>query len=144
MTGFFVMYRAGLRKDVTHFIKLRYDIERVLITKNTREELFMLKQALIYLALSILVVVFARYFHKLVVYIDVLYTWCNVKLAPVFSRSGLGLTIRQILVLTLLPIALASVPALGYRIIKGGTMPYYYFTTWFFWLVIVLSVLLFR
>ncbi len=94
--------------------------------------------------LSILVVVFARYFHKLIVYIDVLYTWCNVKLSPVFSRSGLGLTIRQILVLTLLPVVLASVPALGYRIIKGGTMPYYYFTTWFFWLVIVLSVLLFR
>ncbi|MCC5791516.1 MAG: hypothetical protein JJT82_02760 [Legionellaceae bacterium] len=104
----------------------------------------MLKHVLLYLILSILVVVFANYFHILIVYIDMLYTWINVKISPVFNRNSLGVTIRHILVLTLLPVILAAVPALLYRLFKGKTMPHLYFLTWFFWLVIVLSVLLIR
>lgn len=104
----------------------------------------MVKQISLYLVLSVLVVVFARYFHQLMVYIDLVYTWCNVQLAPIFSRSGLGLAVRHILVLTLLPIAMAALPALGYRLIKGTTMPHFYFLTWFFWLILVLGVLLLR
>ena len=104
----------------------------------------MLKQISIYLFLSILVVVFASYFHQLIVYIDMAYTWCNIQLSPIFSRSGLGLMVRHILVLSLLPIAMAAIPALGYRLIKGTTMPHFYFITWLFWLILVLGVLLLR
>lgn len=104
----------------------------------------MLKQALIYLILSILVVVFAKYFHALVIYIDMVYTLFNSKISPIFSNSSIGVTIRHIIVLTALPIILAGIPAAGYRLIKGGQMPHFYFITWLFWLIIVLSVLLVR
>ncbi|WP_040534644.1 hypothetical protein [Legionella drancourtii] len=104
----------------------------------------MLRQSLIYLLLSILVVVFAKYAHLLVVYIDVFFTYVNIKLTPIFSQTGWGLVIRKILVLVLLPIALTAVPALIYRAIKGNDMPHFIAITWTLWTVIVLSDILVR
>ncbi len=104
----------------------------------------MLRQSLIYLLLSILVVVFAKYAHLLVVYIDVFFTYVNIKLTPIFSQTGWGLVIRKILVLVLLPIALTAVPALIYRAIKGRDMPHFIAITWTLWTVIVLSDILVR
>lgn len=104
----------------------------------------MLKQAVLYLLLSILVVIFARYFHLLVVYIDTFFTYVNVKLASVFSMTHIGLLARKIIVLVFLPVLIAAVPALTYRAVKGGHMPYFMELTWLLWLVIVLSNILIR
>lgn len=106
--------------------------------------MYMLRQTLIYLLLSILVVVFAKYAHLLIVYIDTFFTYVNVKLSPVFSQTGWGLIIRKMLVLMLLPIAITSIPALLYRAIKGREMPHFIFITWIIWTVIVLSDILIR
>lgn len=104
----------------------------------------MLRQSLIYLTLSILVVIFAKYAHLLVVYVDMFFTYVNVKLTPIFSQTGWGLVIRKILVLVILPVALAAVPALLYRAIKGSDMPHFIAITWIIWTVIVLSDILVR
>lgn len=104
----------------------------------------MIKQSLIYLALSILVVLFATYVHVLIVYLDFAYTFITIKLAPVFSSSPLGSLFRQVLSLVLLPIVIAGIPALIYRAIKGHMMPYFMEITWFLWLIIVLSKVLIR
>ncbi|MDI9819389.1 MULTISPECIES: hypothetical protein [unclassified Legionella] len=104
----------------------------------------MLRQSLIYLLLSILVVVFAKFAHMLIVYIDMLYAFINVKLTPIFSHSGLGLTIRKIILLVFIPILIAAIPAFSYRLIKGNEMPYFLELTWCLWLVIVLSNILIR
>lgn len=102
----------------------------------------MLRQSMVYLVLSILIVIFAAYVHLLIVYIDMLYTLINVKLAPVFSNSPLGILIRQILVLTLLPVLVAGIPALIYRSLKGKQMSYFFETLWLLWLILVLSKIL--
>lgn len=102
----------------------------------------MLKQALIYLGLSILIVVFAKYAHLFIVYIVMLYTYINVKIAPVFSSNHLGTLLRQVLSLVLLPVLVAAIPALIYRAIKGVQMPYFYEITWLLWLIVVLSKVL--
>lgn len=99
----------------------------------------MLKQTIFYLALSILVVVFARYFALGIIHIDHIYTWLNLKISTVFSNSFMGLTVQQIIVLMALPIVVAGVPALTYKVVKGGTMPYFLNVVWFVWLVVVLS-----
>ena len=99
----------------------------------------MLKQSLIYLALSLVVVAFANYTHLLVVYLDILYTHANLALAPLFSNSHAGIILRGVIVLTLLPICITAVPALLYRALKGHTMPYYFEVTWMIWLVLVIS-----
>lgn len=102
----------------------------------------MIKQSLIYLALSILIVLFAEYAHLMIVYIDVLYTWVNIKLAPVFSSSHTGTIIRNVFCLVFIPVTIAGIPALGYRLAKGKTMPYFIEITWLIWLVVVLSKVL--
>lgn len=104
----------------------------------------MLRHSLIYLILSILVVLLAKYAHLLVIYIDVLFTFLNVKLTPIFSQTGWGLMTRKILVLTLLPVAFTAVPALIYRAIKGCEMPHFIAVTWIIWIIIVLSDILVR
>lgn len=102
----------------------------------------MLKQIIIYLLLSILVVLFAEHAQLIVVYIDMLYTYVNLWLAPVFSHAHLGVLIRKIVSLVLIPILLALIPAGIFRLIKGKNMPYLIPLTWLFWLVIVLSKIL--
>ncbi|WP_173237559.1 hypothetical protein [Legionella antarctica] len=104
----------------------------------------MLRHSLIYLLLSILVVIFARYAHRLVVYIDMFFTYVNYLLIPIFSHTGWGVTIRKILVLILIPIVIAGIPALLYRVIKGRDMPHFIAIVWVIWAVIVLSDILIR
>lgn len=104
----------------------------------------MLKQSLIYVGLSILVVLFARYFHLIVVYIDTAFTYVNIRISPIFSQTSLGMFIRQIIVLSILPVLLIGMPALAYRGLKGKQMPYFLEAVWISWLVIVLSNILIR
>lgn len=103
-----------------------------------------LRQALIYLLLSIMVVIFSQYVHLLIVYVDLFYTYINIKLAPIFSSSETGVMIRKVISLVLLPLVIAAIPALIYRAVKGKHMPHFIETTWFLWLVIVLSKVLIR
>ena len=99
----------------------------------------MLKQSLIYLALSLIVVIFAHYAHLLVVYLDIFYTQANLVITPLFSNSHAGVILREVIILTLLPICVTAIPALIYRAIKRHTMPYYFEATWMIWLMIVIS-----
>jgi hypothetical protein len=102
----------------------------------------MLRQSIIYLLLSILVVIFAKFAHMIIVYIGMLYAFINVKLTPIFSQSSLGLTIRKVVLLVLIPVLITAIPALSYRLVKGESMPYLIEFTWGLWLVIVLSNIL--
>ncbi len=102
----------------------------------------MVRQSLVYLLLSIIIVVFAQYAHLLVVYIDMFFTYINVQLTPVFSQTGWGLMIRKIIVLMLLPILIAAVPALIYRGVKGKEMPHFIAIIWISWVIIVISDIL--
>lgn len=104
----------------------------------------MLKQILIYLLLSVLIVVFSKYAHLLIIYIDLFFTYINLKLTPIFSLTGWGLVIRKTIVLISLPLILAGTPALAYRGIKGRDMPYFFPTLWILWTIIVLSDILIR
>lgn len=99
----------------------------------------MFKQTIFYLALSILVVIFSRYFAIGIIQIDQFYTWLNLKLSSVFSNSIVGLTVQQIIILMMLPIVVAGIPALTYRLVKGDSMPYFLNVIWLVWLIVVLS-----
>jgi hypothetical protein len=102
----------------------------------------MLKQSLIYLLLSILVVVFAKYLHHLMTFINYLYHYVDNLISPIFSKGGIGQTVCNVILLVSIPALLAAIPALLYRLIKGSTMPHFIATTWCLWLIIVLSNLL--
>ena len=104
----------------------------------------MLRQSLIYLLLSILIVVFAKYANTLLVFINIFFTEINLKLTPIFSQTGWGVVIRKILVLMVLPMIITAVPALIYRGVKGREMPHFIAITWIIWTVIVISNILMR
>ncbi|AHE67756.1 hypothetical protein Loa_02214 [Legionella oakridgensis ATCC 33761 = DSM 21215] len=78
----------------------------------------------------------------MIVYIDMFYTYVNLKLSPIFSANETGIMIRKVFSLVLIPVAIAAVPALVYRLIKGRHMPYFIHITWLLWLVVVLSKVL--
>lgn len=102
----------------------------------------MLKQSLVYLVLSILIVVFAQYAHLMMVYIVTFYTFIMVKITPIFSGTPYGIMIRNVVSLVLIPVIIAGIPALIYRAIKGHNMPYFIEITWVLWLMIVLGKVL--
>ncbi|MBA2649070.1 MAG: hypothetical protein H0U75_05610 [Legionella sp.] len=104
----------------------------------------MLRHFSIYLILSILIVIFAKYAHFAVVYIGFLVKFIQVKLEPIFNQTGWGLVVRNILVLVGLPLILAAIPALCYRLIQGREMPHFLMLTWILWLIIVFSNILVR
>ena len=102
----------------------------------------MARQTLIYILLSLVIVLFSKYFHLLIVYLDMLYTYVNVHIIPVFNQTPLALFIIKVAILALLPISLAAIPAIGYRLVKGKTIPHFIALTWIIWLIIVLSKVL--
>lgn len=104
----------------------------------------LLKQATLYLILSILLILFTRYVHLLIVYIDLFFVYINLQLAPFFNTTFWGVMLRKIVILVSLPLILAGIPALIYRAIKGRTMPYLIPTVWVIWTVIVLNDILIR
>lgn len=104
----------------------------------------MLRQSLIYLLLSILIVIFARYAHILILYIDIFFAYINIKLTPIFSQTGWGVLFRKILILISIPIIIAGIPALIYKVIRGREMPHFIGIVWVIWTIIVLSNILIR
>lgn len=104
----------------------------------------MVRQSIIYLILSSLVVIFSHYVHLIIVYIDMLYTYINIQLASFFNLIGInahGIASKTLL-LAGIPLLITAIPALIYRLIKGRTMPYLIEIVWCIWLVVVLSSIL--
>ena len=103
-----------------------------------------IQQTLLYLVLSIFIVFFSKQIYALIVYIDLFYTIINLKLAPIFSNSPLGIMIRNVISLALLPLIIIGIPALIYRGLKGSQLPYFMEIMWFLWLILALSKVLVR
>lgn len=95
----------------------------------------LLQQSAAYLILSLLAVFFAKYVHMGIIYVDMLYTYLNLTLSTLIEGSWL----RNVVIMVFLPLAIAGIPALLYRLIKKQNMPYFLPLTWFLWLVFVLS-----
>jgi hypothetical protein len=104
----------------------------------------MLKQSLIYLVLSFMVVFFASYVSAVILYIDVLYAYINYTFMPFFHSLGLNVLFRQVFILVLLPIAIVAVPYFYFKFIKKKPMPYALQISWIIWLIIALSNILIR
>ena len=104
----------------------------------------MLKQSLIYLILSAVVVFLSVYAKLLFMYMNVLYTYVNQALKPVFGSGFAGEIVRDMVSLMLIPLAIAALPALLYWLIKRKKMPYFIELTWLLWLIFAISSYLIR
>lgn len=99
-------------------------------------------QILIYLLLSTLIVIFSKFFHVLLIDLNLIYAFAHLKLTPFFNYIGLGVKIKKITLLILVPVGLALIPALIYRVVKGRWMTHFIELTWILWLVLILSHIL--
>ncbi len=99
----------------------------------------MMKQSAIYLILSILVVFFAKYVYLVLMSIDSFYSVINTKLTPLFNQGGLSRTLQKTVLLVIIPILVALIPTLIYRLIEGKNMPYFLPLIWCLWIISVFS-----
>lgn len=99
----------------------------------------MAKQLTIYLIISLLVIIFHKYFNLAIFYIDTFYNYINFKIAPIFSHTYLGIIIRKTLILMIVPILITLIPAIIYRVVKGNKMPYFMVIVWFLWFILALN-----
>ncbi|MFA6301731.1 MAG: hypothetical protein WC627_01180 [Legionella sp.] len=102
----------------------------------------MLRQFLIYLILSILIVLFAKYAQHFIILVDTVFNFINLKLSPIFNETNLGPISRKMIVLIIMPLLIVGIPALIYRLIKGREMPHLIAATWIVWTIVVLSDIL--
>ena len=102
----------------------------------------MLRQSIIYLIISILLIILKKYAKLFLAYIDYFYTTLSTQLSPILTNIGLGNPLQKILLLALVPILITAIPALLYYLIKRKNMPYFFEMTWCIWFIIVLSNLL--
>lgn len=93
----------------------------------------------IYLALSIIVIILAKYVNEAVHYVVYLYDYIDDALDVLFSNSPLGVLSRSSLALVVCPLIITGVPALIYYGIKRNKMPYFIEATWLIWMIIVLG-----
>ena len=94
---------------------------------------------LIYLALSILVVLFSTYAYAFVRFVINVYQYVDAHISVFFSHSQSGLDLRHVFALVICPLLFSGIPALSYRFIKGSPMPYFIEVTWLIWLLLVIS-----
>lgn len=104
----------------------------------------MLRQAIFYLLLSILTIIFASYVKIILIYINNFYNYINKILIPTLNQAGFGQLTSQMLILVFIPPLIATVPALIFRVLTGKNMAYFIELTWCLWLIILLSHLLVR
>lgn len=102
----------------------------------------MFKQTIIYLIISAFVIFFAKYAHLLIINVDLIYTYLNLKLAFIFNTNPTGIFIRKIVTLIVIPVLLVSIPGLIYWIVRKKRMPYFFEMIWVIWMIIVLSNIL--
>ncbi len=95
----------------------------------------LLQQTVVYLVLSLLAVLGAKYVQLATHYFAQLYSSINLKLVPYLVNDA----VRHILLMVLIPVIIAGIPALIYRLIKKQTMPHYLLCTWVIWLILVFS-----
>lgn len=99
----------------------------------------MIKQSILYLALSILIILFAAHVKFVFVYVNILYLHINQFIEPLFGTGFVGELFRDLFTLILTPLTIAAIPAGIYWLIKRKKMPHFIELTWFFWLVLAMS-----
>ncbi len=95
----------------------------------------LMKQTIAYLVLSLLAVMGASYLQQAAHYVATIYSALDATLVPYLSNNN----IRHILLMIVIPIFFASIPAILYRLIKKQDMPYYLPLTWILWMILIFS-----
>ncbi|MDX1901608.1 MAG: hypothetical protein SFW66_06345 [Gammaproteobacteria bacterium] len=102
----------------------------------------MLKQILIILVLSIVIIFFMPYAQMGLNYLVDAHTWVADHLKDIFAGGEAGNIIRQLIALFVVPVLVALVPVVLYWLAKRHWFPWTMEIIWIVWLLQVAAVVL--
>jgi hypothetical protein len=95
----------------------------------------MLKQIIIIIVLSLLVVVSMPYAQKGLEYLVSAHNWVDQILIQVFSGGQVGNILRALIALLAIPLLVSLIPAIIYWLVKRKWFPYFMETLWIVWVL---------
>lgn len=95
----------------------------------------MIKQVIILIALSVLVVFAASYAQEAIQALLKAHEWIAQILTEVFSGGQVGNLLRGLIALLSIPILIASIPAAFYWMVRRHFFPYFLEIVWVVWLI---------
>lgn len=104
----------------------------------------MLKQIIFLIVVSLLAIFFMRDVSVCLVYLGKAHHYLTKELAVVFAGGAVGMMIRQVVVLVVIPVIVGLIPGSIYWVIKRKRMPYLFHIIWIVWLILMTSIILHR
>jgi hypothetical protein len=101
----------------------------------------MLKQIIIIVVLSLLVVVSMPYAQQGLEYLVAGHDWVNQMLMQVFSGGQVGNMLRELIALLAIPLLISLIPVIIYWLIKRKWFPYFMEVLWVVWFLQTAAVI---
>src|SRR3989442_1073125 len=95
----------------------------------------MLKQIILLLLLSLLVINFMSYTQHGLEFLVTAHDWIADVLTQVFSGGKAGELSRQLITLLAVPVFIGLIPAIIYAIVRRNWFPYFMRLVWIVWLI---------
>lgn len=95
----------------------------------------MLKQLIILLLLSLVVIFGTQYILPLISVVLSTHHWVSQSLLQIFTGGKAGNAIREFIALWFVPLCLTLIPTLIFWLAKRRFFPYFFHTLWVIWLV---------
>ena len=102
----------------------------------------MLKQIVLLLIASILIVLFSAYGSLILHCVNSLYQFMDTLLNHVISNSSTGHIAKSTLILLLIPLIIAYLINGFYLLVMRREFPYLFVSMWFIWFMLVVSAIL--
>jgi len=97
----------------------------------------MFRQALLLIIFSAIAVFFIKEFTVVLHYLYRFYQWLLGYIAPIISNGTLGHLIRGVILLTVIPLIVAGIPAGLYWVINRKPLPIMSHLVWITWILLV-------
>ena len=102
----------------------------------------MIRQIFILLLISIVCVYFMTHITWFMHFIDHLHSIFVKQLSLIFAGGKIGMMVKEVVALVLIPLIIAAIPAIIYWFIKRQHMPYFADILWVTWIMLLTSVAL--
>lgn len=102
----------------------------------------MLKQITSLILASLIVLLLSKYFTVGLGWVQGLHDWLYDVTQVVFSDSTLGIMLRKLVALLVIPLVCIGIPSGLYYVIYRKAMPYFTEAVWVVWIILVTAILL--
>lgn len=102
----------------------------------------MLKQITSIIIASLIVLLLSKYLTIGLNWVQALHNWLYEITKAIFSDNALGIILRKMIALLVIPLVCVGVPAGLYYVIYRKSMPYFTEAVWVVWIILATAMLL--